>query len=91
VTRLYNARFEEIDRHRRSNDPVVVVLLHLDGLGRINDERGRAAGDEILRALADILLKQTRVVNVVSRHCGDLFAVVPVGRADPQSEPEDQR
>jgi diguanylate cyclase (GGDEF)-like protein len=85
VTGLYNGRFfsirldEEVARHRRSNDPVSLVLLHLDGLGRINEERGRAAGDEILRAVADILLKQTRGVNVVSRHDGGLFAIVLVG------------
>jgi diguanylate cyclase (GGDEF)-like protein len=85
VTGLYNGRFfsirldEEVARHRRSNDPVSLVLLHLDGLRRINDERGRAAGDEILRAVADILLKQTRGINVVSRHDGGLFAIVLVG------------
>jgi diguanylate cyclase (GGDEF)-like protein len=84
VTGLYNGRFfsirleEEVGRHRRSNDPVSLVLLHLDGLGCINDERGRAVGDEILRAVADILLKQTRGVNVVSRHDGGLFAIVLV-------------
>ena len=48
-------------------------------MGRINEERGRAAGDEILRAVADILLKETRGVNVVSRHHGGLFAIVLVG------------
>lgn len=84
VTGLYNRSFfsirldEEVSRYCRSNHPVSVVLLHLDGLGRINDELGRAAGDETLRAVAEILLKQTRGVNVVSRHDGGLFAVVMV-------------
>lgn len=84
VTGLYNRRFfsirldEEVSRHRRSSHPVSVVLLQLDGLGRINDELGRAADDETLRAVAEILLKWTRGVNVVSRHGGGLFAVVMV-------------
>ena len=84
VTGLYNRRFfsirldEEVSRYRRPNHPVSVVLLHLDGLGRINDELGRVAGDETLRAMAEILLKQTRGINVVSRYDGGLFAVVMV-------------
>jgi diguanylate cyclase with GGDEF domain len=44
VTGLYNRQFfsvrleEEVARHRQSSHPVSVVLLHLDGLGHINDE-----------------------------------------------------
>jgi len=84
VRGLYNRRFfsirldEEVSRHRQSRHPVSVVLLHLDGLGRINDALGRVAGDETLRAVAEILLKQTRGINVVSRYDGGLFAVVLV-------------
>jgi len=63
-----------IGPHRKMADE----LLHLDGLGPINDELGRVAGDETLRAMAAILLKQTRGINVVSRHDGGLFAVVLV-------------
>jgi diguanylate cyclase (GGDEF)-like protein len=83
VTGLYNRQFfsirleEELARHRQSRHPVSVVLLHLDGLGHINDELGRV-GDETLRAVADILLKQTRGINVVSRYDGSLFAIVMV-------------
>lgn len=84
VTGLYNRRFfsirleEEVARHRRSGHPVSVVLLHLDGLRPINDEPGRVAGNETLCAMAEILLKQTRGINVVSRHDGGLFAIVMV-------------
>jgi diguanylate cyclase (GGDEF)-like protein len=57
---------------------VSVVLLHLDGWERITGEVGRAAGDQTLRAVGEILLKQTRAVNVVSRYDGALFAIVMV-------------
>jgi diguanylate cyclase (GGDEF)-like protein len=85
VTGLYNRQFfsilldEEVSHLRRSNHPVSVVLLRLDGLGRVSDERGRGAADETLRAVAEILLKQTWGINVVSRYEGGLFAVVMVG------------
>ena len=84
VTGLYNRRFfsirleEEVSRYRRFNHPVSVVLLDLDSFKAVNDELGHAAGDETLRAMADILLKQSRGINVICRYGGDEFAVLLV-------------
>src|SRR6266850_4511686 len=84
VTGLYNRRFfslrleEELSRYRRFNHPVSVVLLDLDGFKAVNDDLGHAAGDETLRAMADILLKQSRGINVICRYGGDEFAVLLV-------------
>jgi len=84
VTGLYNRRFfslrleEEISRFRRFNHPVSVVLLDLDGFKSINDEFGHAVGDETLREIAQILMKQSRGINVVSRYGGDEFAILLV-------------
>ena len=84
VTGLYNRRFfsirleEEVSRYRRFNHPVSVVLLDLDGFKAVNDDLGHAAGDETLRAMADILLKQSRGINVICRYGGDEFAVLLV-------------
>ena len=55
------------------------VLLQLEGVARISHALGRDAHDETLCGVADLLLKQTRGVNVVSRYDGGLFAVVMVG------------
>jgi diguanylate cyclase (GGDEF)-like protein len=84
VTGLYNRRFftirleEEISRHRRFNHPVSVVLLDLDGFKQVNDELGHAIGDETLRDVAQILMKHSRGINVVSRYGGDEFAILLV-------------
>ncbi len=84
VTGLYNHRFfsrrlaGEISRHQRFNHPVSVALLHVDGLDRISDEFGHAAGDETARAVADVLLKHTGDINVLSRYDSELFAVLLV-------------
>ncbi len=84
VTGLYNRRFfslrleEEISRFRRFNHPVSVVVLDLDGFKSINDEFGHAVGDETLRDIAQILMKHSRGINVVSRYGGDEFAVLLV-------------
>src|SRR6476661_1986412 len=84
VTGLYNRRFfsirleEEVSRYRRFNHPVSVVLLDLDGFKAVNDDLGHAAGDETLRGMAEILLKQSRGINVICRYGGDEFAVLLV-------------
>ncbi len=84
VTGLYNRRFfsirleEEVSRYRRFSHPVSVVLMDLDGFKAVNDELGHAAGDETLRGMADILLKQSRGINVICRYGGDEFAVLLV-------------
>ena len=84
VTGLYNRRFfslrleEELSRYRRFNHPVSVVLLDLDGFKAVNDEYGHTVGDETLREVAQILMKHSRGINVVSRYGGDEFAVLLV-------------
>jgi diguanylate cyclase (GGDEF)-like protein len=84
VTGLYNRRFfsirleEEVSRYRRFNHPVSVVLLDLDAFKAVNDDLGHGAGDETLRAMAEILLKQSRGINVICRYGGDEFAVLLV-------------
>jgi diguanylate cyclase (GGDEF)-like protein len=82
VTRLYNRRFfsirveEELARHRRFGHPFSVVLLDLDGFKAVNDRLGHLAGDETLRGVAEVLLKNSRAIDVVSRYGGDEFAVL---------------
>ena len=84
VTGLYNRRFfsirleEEMQRHRRFNHPVSVVLMDLDGFKAVNDELGHAVGDETLRDISQILMKHSRGINVVARYGGDEFVVLLV-------------
>ena len=84
VTGLYNRRFfsirleEEVSRYRRFSHPVSVVLLDLDGFKAVNDDLGHVAGDETLRAVAEILLRHSRGINVICRYGGDEFAVLLV-------------
>src|SRR5207249_7733943 len=87
VTGLYNRRFfsvrleEEMQRHRRFNHPVSVVLMDLDGFKAVNDELGHAVGDDTLREIAQTLMKHSRGINVVSRYGGDELAALMVERS----------
>ncbi len=70
-------------RTRLDATDIVVVLLDLDRLKELNDARGHEAGDEILRAVAAMLVASTRVGEIAARIGGDEFLVVAFpGRAE---------
>lgn len=67
---------------RRHGQPVAVAVADLDGLKRINDTQGHAAGDEALRQFATALGANLRAGDSAFRFGGDEFVVVaPDSRA----------
>jgi diguanylate cyclase (GGDEF)-like protein len=66
----------EETRHHRLGDHASVVVLDLDGLKRVNDRDGHAAGDAMLRRAAGVLRGSSRQTDVVARLGGDEFAVL---------------
>ncbi len=53
-----------------------LIVLDLDGLKALNDSRGHAEGDRVLRDLGRMLLDEVRVADVVARYGGDEVVVV---------------
>jgi diguanylate cyclase (GGDEF)-like protein len=82
LTGLLNRRgFEvafarDIERARRSEVPLTVVVLDLDWFKQVNDRFGHAAGDEALVAIAEILRAENRGGDAVARIGGEEFAAV---------------
>ena len=60
----------------RLREGTVLVLVDLEELTAINDVRGRAAGDQVLRAFGAVLVDHTRVSEPVIRFGDDEFLVV---------------
>jgi len=66
----------ETERARRYGVPLSLVLVDLDDFKRINDTRGHAAGDEVLREVARALRERVRGADVVARFGGEEFAII---------------
>jgi diguanylate cyclase (GGDEF)-like protein len=65
-----------IARARRSTEPLSIVALDLDKLKHVNDSRGHAAGDRLLREAASHWSSPLRPADIVARLGGDEFAVI---------------
>jgi len=67
---------EEIDRAARYRHPLSVVLVDLDHFKRLNDTHGHAAGDRVLRHVAQLLSANVRNVDFAGRYGGEEFLIV---------------
>ncbi|HEY2006636.1 MAG TPA: GGDEF domain-containing protein, partial [Solirubrobacteraceae bacterium] len=75
--RLLHERLEaEIARHDRDQAPLAVLLIDLDRFKQVNERRGHAAGDDVLRRVARTLRETVRPQDTVARQGGDEFAVL---------------
>jgi len=79
LTGLHNRRYFQEELHRLQpgrRSPISLLAIDVDGLKVINDEHGHAAGDRMLKTIAEVLLQSFRAEDVVARIGGDEFAVV---------------
>jgi diguanylate cyclase (GGDEF)-like protein len=82
LTGLFNRRKldqlleEELIRSRRYDVDFSIIMLDIDHFKRVNDGHGHAAGDAVLRGMADILRYCTRDADALARLGGEEFVVV---------------
>jgi len=75
LTGLANHRsFEQLLEHRPGRQPFAVLAVDVDGLKLVNDSKGHAAGDELLRAISQALVGTLRRGDILARVGGDEFA-----------------
>ncbi|MFA5728313.1 MAG: diguanylate cyclase [Candidatus Neomarinimicrobiota bacterium] len=82
LTGIYNHRaFKErlqveIERSRRYENTLTLMILDLDKFKRINDTYGHLFGDLVLKKTASIIRGSVRTVDTVARYGGEEFAVI---------------
>lgn len=82
LTNLFNRRTleetlaQEFSRAERENFPVCVIMLDIDRFKRVNDTCGHKAGDEVLQALAALIILHIRRFDMACRFGGEEFVIV---------------
>ncbi len=73
---LQRAVGEALDRLRRYHERFALIYLDLDAFKPLNDRYGHAAGDEVLRKVAERWRAIVRAPDLLARVGGDEFVVV---------------
>ena len=82
LTGLANQRYfrrrldEEVQRARRYERQLALIMFDLDSLKQTNDTFGHLAGDEIIRQMGIILRNNIRSIDIVARYGGDEFCII---------------
>ena len=70
---------EELARARRDGNSLVCLMLDIDHFKSVNDTHGHAAGDDVLRELAQRIESQVRASDIAARYGGEEFVVLLPG------------
>jgi diguanylate cyclase (GGDEF)-like protein len=82
LTGLYNRHFfneilpREIDRARRYQEHLAVMLLDVDGFKKYNDTYGHLEGDAVLKSVSHAFASQLRSSDTIARFGGDEFVII---------------
>jgi len=82
LTGIFNRRYfetrvlEEIERAKRYQGSVSLIMVDIDHFKRLNDEFGHLMGDDVLRQISTMFSQNIRKVDVGCRYGGEEFAVI---------------
>lgn len=82
LTGLFNRRHLDtvlapmLERCASQGAPLSLLMIDIDHFKRVNDTHGHAAGDAVLQALAQLLLRHVRPQDVACRIGGEEFMLV---------------
>ena len=77
--RIYDVLEREMDRARRYEEPLSLVLFDIDDFKKVNDSLGHDAGDAVLTEFASLLGGLRRSSDQLGRWGGEEFILVAPG------------
>lgn len=69
----------EVERSSRFKTPLTLCVMDLDNFKAVNDTHGHPCGDDVLKAVASILLAEMRMIDTAARIGGEEFALLLPG------------
>ncbi|MCB2053913.1 MAG: EAL domain-containing protein [Geminicoccaceae bacterium] len=78
----------ELNRARRQNEMLAVLVLDLDRFKSINEAFGKSFADDLLRSIAVRLQARLRETDSIARLAGDEFAILQIGVKRPDDAAE---
>ena len=81
---LYDRLEHAIAASQRTGRRIALIFIDLDRFKEINDTRGHAVGDKVLKAVSTRLKKMVREVDTVARLGGDEFIILFDSIDDPR-------
>jgi len=82
LTGLYNQRYfytqltKEVERAKRHNRPLSLLLIDVDLFKEFNDTYGHWEGDFVLKKIGELLMKNVRDIDIAFRYGGEEFTVI---------------
>ena len=70
---------KERERSRRTTTPFGLLIFDIDHFKDYNDRYGHAAGDEVLRRVAQLMHNEARRIDSVARYGGEEFVILTTG------------
>ncbi len=82
LTKVYNRRMifslleTELNRVKRYDERLSLLMFDIDYFKKVNDTYGHAAGDSVLRTIADMVKGTVRKADMVARYGGEEFLIL---------------
>ncbi len=82
LTKIYNRRYfsevleMEIELHKRNKKQFSLIMYDIDHFKKINDTYGHNVGDDVLKAITDIVKGRIRTIDVFARWGGEEFLIL---------------
>jgi diguanylate cyclase (GGDEF)-like protein len=73
---LFERLKAEVAHARRADEPLSLLMLDVDHFKKVNDLYGHAAGDHVLRSVAQCASNTVRAGDVFARYGGEEFATI---------------